>query len=83
MLEISFILETKIGDDEIEIVEVVPSLDIGGNHARVRCSLGKEHHIDNSNCPCPVPNCTSGSLASTFNAYPLELRETIFLQELI
>ena len=35
------ISETVIGDDEIEVVKVVPSLIIGKNHARVRCSLGK------------------------------------------
>ena len=63
--ENEFINEKVIGDDEIVIVKVVPSLVIGKNHARVRCSLGKGHHVDNSNCPCPVPNCSSGSLAST------------------
>ena len=46
-------------------------------HSRVRCSLGKGHHIDNSNCPCLVPKCAYGSFASTFNAYPLDLREVI------
>ena len=71
------ISEKVIGDDEIVIVKVVPSLVIGKNHARVRCRLDKRHHIDNFNCPCPVPNYTSGSLANTFNAYPLDLREVI------
>ena len=75
------ISEKVIGDDEIVIVKVVPSLVIGKNHARVRCRLDKRHHIDNFNCPCPVPNYTSGSLANTFNCYLLDLRETIFQQE--
>ena len=71
------ISETLIGDDEIEVVKAVPSLMIGKNHARIRCSLGKEHHIDNSNSQYPVPNYTTGSLASTFNCYLLDLREKI------
>ena len=41
------ISETVIGDDEIEVVKVVPSLIIGKNHARVRCSLGKGIQIIN------------------------------------
>ena len=40
-------------------------------------SVGKGHNIDHSNCPCPVPNCTSGSLSITSNCYPPDLRETI------
>ena len=75
--ENEIISEKVIEDDEIIIVKVVPSLVIKNKHARVRCSLGKGHHIDNYNCPCPVLNCTSGSLVSTFNAYPLDLREVI------
>ena len=59
------------------IVKVVPSLVIGKNHARIRCSLGKGHNIDNTNCPCPVPYCSSDSLASTFNAYPADLKHAI------
>ena len=59
------------------IVKVVPSLVIGKNHARIRCSLGKGHNIDNTNCPCPIPHCSSGSLASTFNAYPADLKNAI------
>ena len=59
------------------IVKVVPSLVIWKNHARIRCSLGKGHKIDNTNCPCPVPYCSSGSLASTFNAYPADLKLAI------
>ena len=66
-----------IGDDEIEVVKVVLSLLIGEIHSMVRCSLGKGYHINNSNCPCPVPNCTSRYLESTFNCYSLDLRETI------
>ena len=66
-----------IGNDKIVIVKVVPSLVIGKNHARVRCSLGKGHHIDNTNCPCPVPNSLSRSLACTFNAYPADLKHAI------
>ena len=66
-----------IGEDEIKIVKIVPSLIIGKNHARDRFSLGKGHHIDNTNCPCPVPYCSSGSLASTFNAYPADLKHAI------
>ena len=69
--------EKVIGDDEIVIVKVVPSLVFGKNHARVRCSLGKGHHVDNSNCPCPVHNCSSGSLASSFNAYSADLKHVI------
>ena len=59
------------------IVKVVPSLVIGKHHARIRCSLGKGHNIENTNCPCPVPYCSSGSLASTFNAYPADLKQAI------
>ena len=66
-----------IGEDEIKIVKIVPSLIIGKKYARVRCSLGKGHHIDNTNYPCPVPYCSSGSLASTFNAYPADLKHAI------
>ena len=69
--------ENKSCEDEIMIVKVVPSLVIGKNHARIRCSLGKGHNIDNTNCPCPVPYCSSGSLASTFNAYPADLKQAI------
>ena len=58
------IIEKVIGEDEIKIVKIVPSLIIGKNHARVRCSLGKGHNIDNTNCPCPVPYCSSGFLAA-------------------
>ena len=71
------ITEKVMGEDEIKIVKVIPLLIIGKNHARARCSLVKEHHIDNTNCPCPVPNCSSESLASTFNAYPEDLKHAI------
>ena len=71
------ICEKKLDDDDIDVVKVIPSLVIGTNHSKVRCSLGKGYDKDHATCSCSVPHCKSGSLACTFNSYPPALRKPI------
>ena len=71
------ICEKKLGDDDIEVLKIVPSPVSVKNHVRVRCNLGKEHDRYRSTCPCPISHCKSGSLARIFNSYYPDLKKSI------